>query len=821
MLDYADFKAPFILHTDASGEGLGAVLYQVQEGRQRVIVFASRSLSKSEKNYPVHKLEFLALKWAITDKFHEYMYGSQFQVYTDNNPLTYVLTTAKLDATGHRWVAALSNYTFSIIYKPGKGHKDADALSCIRWPETMELDSQTVHAVCEGVQAPHGKVETLCQGAHVVDALSKDRATPGMTSLEWWDIQAQDPILSQIIRELHSKTLGKMKIKMGMPSELKALIRNRTQLTLKHGILYKNKRVNARTKQLLVVPQSYRQRAMEGCHDQVGHLGQDRVLDLLRDRFYWPGMYADVVSYINSCPRCLRRKSQQDKATLVNIETSQPLELIHLDYLKIEPSKGNIENVLVITDHFTRYAQAFPSKTQTALTTAKLLWNNFILHYGFPEKIISDQGRNFESELIGHLCQLAGVQKLRTSPYHPQTNGQCERFNGTLLNMLGTLTPEQKKDWKSHVPALVHAYNGTRNTATGFSPYFLLFGREPRLPVDVEFGLQRGGQKGSPGESNYISQLKKRLQFAYRKAKCMAQKQQARHRGLYNLRCRGATLSVGDLVLVKQTAWKGRHTIQDRWEDREYQVVDQPTPGIPVYTVKSLAGGQTKVLHRNLLLPLQGRLRQEGETVGEGVTDSEEEEEKAVNPCVTKAPKGGPRSISKPQDDLTPVESEASSVADPSFHSLDGGSNEENAYDSLSSHTTASSSTSADFQSTETNPPIPDSITESQFSTVMPYQEDSGQTSTEVFTEASDTEPHTSQQLSKSSDISETSKVSKANETPPPSPVPRRSTRSTRGAPPVCFGRVITNGTRITNMFDSPVYRQTLFVSSIPTILLN
>ena len=822
VLAYADFKAPFILHTDAIGEGLGAVLYQVQEGRQRVIAYASRSLSKSEKNYPVHKLEFLALKWAITDKFHEYLYGSQFQVYTDNNPLTYVLTTAKLDATGHRWVAALSNYTFSIIYKPGKGHKDADALSCIKWPEAMELDPQTVHAVCEGVQAPHGKVETLCQGAHVVDALSKDRATPGMTSLEWCHIQAQDPILSHIIRELHNKTIGRMKIKVGMPSEMKALIRNRAQLTLKHGVLYKNKKVNARTKQLLVIPQSHRQRAIEGCHDHVGHLGQDRVLDLLRDRLYWPGMHADVVSYINSCPRCLRRKSQQDKAPLVNIETSQPLELIHLDYLKIQPSKGNIENVLVITDHFTRYAQAFPSKTQTALTTAKLLWNNFILHYGFPDKIISDQERNFESELIGHLCQLAGVQKLRTSPYHPQTNGQCERFNGTLLNMLGTLTPEQKKDWKSHVPALVHAYNCTRNTATGFSSYFLLFGREPRLPVDVEFGLQRGGQKGSPGESNYISQLKKRLQFAYRKAKCMAQKQQARHRGLYNLRCRGATLSVGDLVLVKQTAWKGRHKIQDRWEDREYQVEDQPTPGIPVYTVKSLSGGQTKVLHRNLLLPLQGRLRQEGETVAEGVTDSEEEEEeRAVTPCVTRAPKSGPRNISKPQDDLTPVESEASSVADLSFHSLDGGSNEENAYDSLSSHTTASSSTSADPQSTETKSPVPDSITESQFSAVMPYHEDSGHTSTEVFTEISNTKPHSSQQHSDSLNTLETTQVSQANETPPPSPVPRRSTRSTRGTPPVCFGRVITHGTRISNMFNSPVNRQTLFVTSMPTILLN
>ena len=162
-----------------------------------------------------------------------------------------------------------------------------------------------------------------------MDALSKDRAPPGMTSLEGCHLQTQDPILSQIMRKINNKSLGKMKIKMGMPSELKALIRNRTQLSLKHGVPYKQTRVNARAKQLLVVPQSYRQRALEGCHDQVGHLGQDRVLDLLRDRFYWPGMHADVISYINSCPRFLRRKSQQDKAPLVNIETSQPLELIH------------------------------------------------------------------------------------------------------------------------------------------------------------------------------------------------------------------------------------------------------------------------------------------------------------------------------------------------------------------------------------------------------------------------------------------------------------------------------------------------------------
>ena len=125
------------------------------------------------------------MKLAIADKFHEYLYGSEFQVNTDNNPLTYVLTTAKLDATGHKWVAILSNYTFSIIYKQGKGHHDADALSCIKWPEALELNSQAVQAVFEDVMAPQCKIETLCHWVQVVDALVQDNVPPGMTPLEW------------------------------------------------------------------------------------------------------------------------------------------------------------------------------------------------------------------------------------------------------------------------------------------------------------------------------------------------------------------------------------------------------------------------------------------------------------------------------------------------------------------------------------------------------------------------------------------------------------------------------------------------------------
>ena len=183
-----------------------------------------------------------------------------------------------------------------------------------------------------------------------------------MTPLEWSQAQAQDPAICQIDETIHHKALGKLKIKKDMPLDLKSFLRIRKELKLKQGILYRKLQVNgSRAKLQLVLPTEYKHKAMTGCHDQIGQLGQDRVLELLRDRFYW---HMDVASYINSCPRSIRRKSQPNVAPLHNIEATQPLELVHLDYLQIEPSKGNIEYILIVTDHFTRYAQAYPSKTQ-------------------------------------------------------------------------------------------------------------------------------------------------------------------------------------------------------------------------------------------------------------------------------------------------------------------------------------------------------------------------------------------------------------------------------------------------------------------------
>lgn len=154
VLAFADPEKPYVLHVDASLTGLGAVLNQEYPEGLRPLAYASRKLNAAEKRYPIHQLEFLALKWAVVDKFHDYLYGAKFTVRTDNNPLRYVLTSAKLNATGHRWLAALATYDFSVQYKPGKHNLDADVLS--RYPtsavdldEWTEVSESAVKAVCQ------------------------------------------------------------------------------------------------------------------------------------------------------------------------------------------------------------------------------------------------------------------------------------------------------------------------------------------------------------------------------------------------------------------------------------------------------------------------------------------------------------------------------------------------------------------------------------------------------------------------------------------------------------------------------------------------
>ena len=230
ILAYANFSKPFKNHTDACGMGLGAVLYQTREdGTEAVIAYASRSLSKAESHYPPHKLEFLTLKWAVVRKFHEYLYGSTFNVYTDNNPLTYMLTTSKLDAASHCWVASLANYNFRLHYRADKANIDADPLSRVSWPGCMpdssgthlKVTSAAVQPVQEAaLQGPVSPIEAYSSDLHILDVLQDSTQIASMTIEDWHQAQEADPVLSLGITRLRDGTLGKGQSKATDPPEV-------------------------------------------------------------------------------------------------------------------------------------------------------------------------------------------------------------------------------------------------------------------------------------------------------------------------------------------------------------------------------------------------------------------------------------------------------------------------------------------------------------------------------------------------------------------------------------------------------------------------
>ncbi len=258
-----------------------------------------------------------------------------------------------------------------------------------------------------------------------------------LTSSELKTAQEEDPIICEVKRELES---GKIVTSFKSSNDSVALLqRQGSKLKIQNQLLYRvTQSSSGREKLQLVLPEKYWTQVLRSLHDDSGHLGVERTAELLKDRFYWPRMSQHVEQYVKNCGRCIARKTLPKKvAPLNHITSSGPFDLVCIDFLSLEPDSRGVGNVLVVTDHFTRYAQAFTCKDQKALTVAKTLCDKFFIHYGLPSRIHSDQGRDFESGLIKELLKMLGIRKSRTSPYHPQGDPQPERLTEPFFPCLG------------------------------------------------------------------------------------------------------------------------------------------------------------------------------------------------------------------------------------------------------------------------------------------------------------------------------------------------------------------------------------------------
>ncbi|XP_056314361.1 retrovirus-related Pol polyprotein from transposon 412 [Danio aesculapii] len=607
VLAYADFSLPFILEIDASQGGLGAVLSQEQQGKVRPIAYGSRSLRPTERNpsnYSSMKLEFLALKWSMTEKFREYLLGQKCIVFTDNNPLSY-LNSAKLGAMEHRWAAQLSVFDFEIKYRSGRSNRNADALSRQNFSGTGEVQDR-----CPGVAVPVVLQQTAPDG--LVTQVNQVTAFPCPSGSDMGARQVADPVIGEVLVFWRRKLLPTSEERKKLSRLAVILLRQWGRLVEMEGVLYRRVLRPDGGEEVLQVllPALMKAEVLTQLHQQHGHQGVERTSQLVRQRCYWPGMFADIARWCQECERCQCAKGTPSAPSsyMGHLMASRPNEILALDFTLLEPSRSGLENVLVMTDIFTKYTLAIPTRDQRAETVAQVLVAEWFCKFGVPGRIHSDQGRNFESTLIRQLCGLYGVVKSHTTPYHPAGNGQCERFNRTLHDLLRSLPYSKKSDWPCCLPQVLFAYNTTPHQSTGESPYYLMFGQEPRLPIDFLLGRVREPLAGSV--HGWIVEQQDRLQVAFEGARerlgAAADRRKARH----DLQVREAPLKEGQLVYLRDHGVRGRCKIQDLWSSVVYQILKAPTESGVVYTIAPVADlSKTKHVHRSLLKAQLGQDR--------------------------------------------------------------------------------------------------------------------------------------------------------------------------------------------------------------------
>ena len=507
---------------------------------------------------------------------------NEFVVRTDNNPLTYIFSSTNLDAAGQRWVAQLANYNFSLEYQKGKDNTVADFLSRLDEPlPKKEVQDYLDKIPYPGIKAILDNTITPLEeraelgvrpnpegmNANQEEAVATRAAKLASTNIIDWKVeQKEDPVLYQVVKHLRAprETFKEALLTVLDKKATAAYVKAKEQLLLKNGLLYRKTHIGPAKETIFqfVVPPRHLSAAMDGCHREAAHQGQRHSASLMQERFWWPGMARDLRNRIKKCGRCRKFEAAPPIAPMQPLTCSGPGELLHVDFTSIEetvPLKEEpvIRNVLVLQDHYSKYVVAYVVKDQTARTAAVTLRNGYFGLFGAPAYLVSDQGKAFTGHLITHLCELYGVQKLRTSPYHTQTNRQIERMNQTIIRMIGKLAENKKARWSELLPELLSAYNGTRSAVTGYSPYYLLFGRKNRMPVDCLFPTLCESPHHTKMEVS-VATMQKRLKEAFEVARRLTYEEATKQCRYYDRRAGAVTLQPGDVVMVRTDGFVGK-----------------------------------------------------------------------------------------------------------------------------------------------------------------------------------------------------------------------------------------------------------------------
>ena len=490
VLQLADADKEYTVTCDASDYAVGAVLSQQYEDGEHPVAYESRKMNNAEQKYPTHERELLAVIHALRTWRH-YLAGRKFKVVTDHYSLQYLRTQPNLSKRQARWLDFIAEFDFEIVHKPGKSNVVADALS-------------RVHTVECGVTA------SVQQGEKLWKNLSKEYKKDEKTNEKFENIEAH-PGFTISQGKLYYNGLGRM--------------------------------------QLYVPEGTCRDLVLREGHDAryAGHLGIRKTIELLQRDFYWPTLVQDVTTYVRTCEECQRNKASNLKPSglLQPLEIpAQRWERVSMDFVTHLPrTQRNFDALMVVVDYLTKMLILRPTHSSaTAVDTAKIFVDSVVRMHGLPRAIVSDRDTKFTSTFWREVYRTMGTTLAMSSGFHPQTDGQTERANRSIEEMLRAYVGKRQDDWDERLGMIEFAYNNSVHSSTGFTPFFLCFGRHPVNPMNM---LIQVDTKNEAADS-FLRQLSEDLD----QAKLNLQKAQDRQKKYADQKRRDLDIQVGDEVLL-------------------------------------------------------------------------------------------------------------------------------------------------------------------------------------------------------------------------------------------------------------------------------
>lgn len=640
ILAYVDYSKPFLITTDASKNGLGAVLSQGDIGADKPIAFASRSLSKAESNYSTTEREMKAIIFAV-NHFKPYVFGTKFTICTDHKPLSQVFRVKDPGSRLTKYRLALAEYDYTIVYKSGALNTNADSLSrlytfdvdnditgFLEFQEYLQnniivnsnitettdsiLDTPSDHSLAMFIPK-HFVIRDevtheLDLRYNILNTIETTNPSVGnILTLENRDKRLNNKMFCIIDRDFEHDTSDYEQIWSSLKTLSSALIQNSisklSMLKLEDKgkfkwekvrpiirYLFKNNNVsinicNKKNEIIKVFSNEERLELIKEYHIKPlgGHQGLSRTYKRIKLLYKWKNMKQDIKDFIKQCESCQKNKITVKNTKMPMVVTSvatKPFERVYLDIVGPTTLTDNDNRyILTFQDELTKYAEAIPIKNQESSTIATEFVNNIVCRHGIPESVLTDQGANFLSQIFKNMCKLLKLRKIRTTAFHPQTNGQLERSHRTITEYLRHFIDKNQTDWDKYLQMAMFTYNTTPHSSTKYTPFELVYGTTATLPSAIT-----KSPKNDYNYNDFISNLRYKFQETRKIAKENIIISKTRSKMQYDKSANAVDFNVGDKILLRDeqckrglskklcSIWLGPYIVLKKHSDVNYTI---------------------------------------------------------------------------------------------------------------------------------------------------------------------------------------------------------------------------------------------------------